>query len=489
MKRIYQIFLIALASLFTLTSCDDPTYPVNSSDEGQLLTKSLIVDVLNSEEVVARTAVDVSTFTVNIKNKKTGVIDFTWKYGVMPEIITIPVGEYTVEVFNKEVVDAEWESPYYYASKDVAIVKGEIAQIGTLTCKLANVKVSIKFTDELVALIGTGEDVNVNVKVGDRGTLDFKNGEIRAGFFRFVPESTTLVATFTGTVDGFYMNEFKVFSDIAAGQHRIITFGIKEGPTPPQEYGSIGTTGLGMDASVTVVDLTVDVPVEEEEIEPDDMLQVSSSNLSFNAKSGSKSMTVKATADWTVVSNSEWCTTSVPSGAKGETAVTVSVTENATAEARVAKLTFTMGNITREVIVNQAVKGDDTAPTITSESLDLEGVNLIVPGMTAAVTVNAPKTISHLIVEIVSPTLTPSDLQDVGLNSKFDLAEPGELETALNNLKFPTGKNVIGQTQLEINISDFMGLLNGFKSEHQFVITVEDANGQKVISTLKFLAQ
>ena len=39
----------------------------------------------------------------------------------MPEVVTLPVGEYTVEVYNSEVKEAEFDAPYYYASKNVTI--------------------------------------------------------------------------------------------------------------------------------------------------------------------------------------------------------------------------------------------------------------------------------------------------------------------------------------------------------------------------------
>lgn len=479
---------IALASL---NSCDDPNYPdSNVNGEGKLSTKSLKVDVLNSETIIeSRSSIDVSTFIVNVIDKSTGTVKNSWKYGEMPEIIALPVGDYKVEILNEVVKDAAWDSPYYYASKDFSIAKNEVTEIGNVTCKLANIKVSIKYSDELKALIGSGTDVKVNVLVGATESLDFAYGETRSGYFKYIPESTTLAASFSGTIDGCFINNYQIVTDVAPGQHRIITFGVKEAPNPPDEYGSIGTSGFALNAQVTRVDLTVDVPVVEDPIEPDDLLQTSVSSISLNANAGSSNITVKSTANWAVTSNQSWCTTSIGSGAKGDTSVTVNVTENSSDQARNAKLTFVMGNISKEVSVTQAAKASSNSPTITSTSLDLNNVNPIVDGMTARVDINAPIGIAHLKVEIVSPSLTPSDLADVGLSDKFDLAEPGSLEEPLKGLGFPVKDEVVGKTYLLFDITNFMSLLNMFSGEHHFVITVIDANGQSTTATLKFLAQ
>ncbi len=489
MKRIYNFLLIGFVALVGLTSCDKGIDPIFGDGEGQLRTKSIAIDVVNSEEVVSRSSVDVSTFTITIRKAASDEVVYSWKYSEMPEIITLDVGEYKVEAFNAAPQDAAFEAPYYYASKEFTIVKDEITEIGTLVCKLANVKVSIRYSDELAALIGNGDDVNVNVVVGELGSLDFAFSETRAGYFRYVESSTTLVATFSGTVDGFFLNEYKVYSDVAPGQHRIITFSLKSNPLNPDEYGSIGTSGLSIDATVTNVDLTIDVPVTEEPVDPDDMLSLSTASLRMGADGSTANVKVTATGDWTVESNQTWLTTSQASGAKGETTITVTATANETTAERNATLTFRMGNQTKTIAVTQAVKGDDTAPTITSTSIDVDGVNIVSAGMTAAVTINAPKGIAHLNVTIDSPSLTPADLEDVGLGANFDLAYPGELEGGLSGLGFPTGSNVIGKNELVFDISSFMGLLQAFAGEHHFILNVVDANGQEITKTLKFLVQ
>lgn len=504
MKQTIKIFLLGAIAALSMTSCDDPVYPNIDNGEGfgtgSLKTASLSVSVLNSEEVLeSRAGVDVSNFTVKIINGAGETVN-TWLYSKMPEIVTLNVGKYTLEVYNEECKDAEWDSPYYYASKEFPISKNDVSTIGEVVCKLANVKVSVKYSDALKAALG--DDVNVNVVVGNQYSLDYKYGEERAGFFRYIEGSSTLVATFSGTVEGYYISDYKVISDVAPGQHRIITFSLKSTPDTPDESGSIGNTGLSLDFSVDKVDLTLDNPVTEDPVDPDDMLELGEQALSFTNVAGSKTVTITSTGDWTATSNASWCTVAPASGAKGTTTVTVNVTENESMESgRSAVVTFRMGDVETELTVTQAPKPDETAPTITSETLDLSSVNTYTESLVAKVLINAPNGIAHLNVVIDSETLTPAELESVELCDRFDLVDPqypsnspyygnpdyaGVLNTKLSALGFPTQSNVAGQTSLEFDITGFLPMLKALGSgQSNFVLEVVDAKGQIVSAAIR----
>lgn len=413
----------------------------------------------------------------------------------MPEIVTLNVGKYTLEVYNEECKDADWDSPYYYATKEFTIAKNDVSTLDEVVCKLANVKVSVKYSDALKAALG--DDVNVNVVVGNQFSLDYKYGEERAGFFRYLEGSSTLVATFSGTVEGYYISDYKVISDVAPGQHRIITFSLKSTPDTPDESGSIGNTGLSLDFSVDKVDLTLDNPVTEDPVDPDDMLELGEQALSFTNVAGSKTVTITSTGDWTATSNASWCTVAPASGAKGTTTVTVNVTENESMESgRSAVVTFRMGDVETELTVTQAPKPDETAPTITSETLDLSSVNTYTESLVAKVLINAPNGIAHLNVVIDSKTLTPVLLKEVGLCDRFDLVDPqyptdspnpgNDLNANLSGLGFPTQSNVARKTSLEFDITGFLPMLKALGSgQSNFVLEVVDAKGQIVSAAIR----
>lgn len=488
MKKIFSILLMGVALLGMFTSCDEPTYPKKDDAEGQLSISSLYIDVVTGEDI-RRSTIDITNYTIRILNKKTGAQVHEWKYSSKPEIITLPVDVYTIEVFNHEVEDAAFDSPYYYASKDVEILKNSVSEIGVITCRLSNVKVSIQYTDRLKSLIKDGKDVFVDVVVGKSGKLTFAYDETRAGFFKFDEGSNTLVATFRGTVDGTYMSEYKTITDVEKGQHRIITFDAKKAPDPEEEFGHITTSGFAVVSSVTVVDLTRDVRVTEDPVDPDDMIRADVSDLKLDAKGGAKTVSIVATDAWTANADQSWVKLSVSAGNKGTTNVNVSAEENTSEEARSANVMFKMGAMVAVVKVTQQGKGAASDPTIESTTLDLSGVNTIYDGMKAIVNLNAPNGIAHVNVTIDSPSLTKEDLIEVGLDSEFDLAYPGRVEPGLKALGFPVGNDVIGKQTVVFDISQFMGLLTAFKGEHHFILEIIDSNGKAAVATIRLLAQ
>ena len=489
MNKIFKLLLLSATALFAMTGCDDPNYPKEETGEGQIALRTLSLDVTTETTAIeSKSSEDVSNYTVRILNKETGATVYEWKYSEMPEVVTLPVATYTIEAFNKTVDDAAWDSPYYYTSKDVDVLKDKISEPGTLTCKLSNVKVSIKYTDELKELIGDGSDVTVKVTVGS-SVLDFAYSETRAGYFKYLPESTSLVATFSGTVDGSYIQEYKTLTDIAAGQHRIITFDARIAPDPKTKTGLIGTTGLCLTSTVTVIDLTRDIPVSEDAVEPDDNLSVTPSTLSLTSAGTAKTVTVNASAAWSISSSDSWLKVDTASGSKGATSVSVSADENTTGAARTATLTVVMGNVSRTVTVTQAAESKLQTPSITSSTINLDGVNKVTSTSTVIINLNAPEKLANVKVKIDSKSLTKEMLEEVGLTDEFDLAYPGQYATALSGLKFPVGDQVIGQQTLVFDISSFMAVLSAFQGQHNFEVVITDQQGQSASAVARLLVE
>ena len=82
-----------------------------------------------------------------------------------------------------------------------------------------------------------GEDCKVSVTVGE-GALDFMKEESRAGYFRSDKESNLLIATFSGTIDGYEeVNRIQV-DNVKAGEWRKIHYDIKR-PEPGSETGGV----------------------------------------------------------------------------------------------------------------------------------------------------------------------------------------------------------------------------------------------------------
>ena len=138
--------------------------------------------------------------------------------------------------------------------------------------------------------------------------------------------------------------------------------------------------------------------------------------------------------------------------------------------------------------------GEQNAPTIVGSNFngnafDIENDVLEVAkgaSVKLQVTLYAPNGIANVYVEIDSETLTSDILGGVGLASSFDLAHPGDLEVGLNSLGFPTGDEVIGQTELLFDITQFTSLLGIYGvANHNFIIRLVDQNGLEITKTLK----
>ena len=260
--------ILALLSLVTLASCskDDPFQTTTEeSAQGQVSLKKMLVEITNEENVV-RSSIDISSFIITIEGESGIVANHTYKD--MPEVLTLPVGDYKVSVKSHEVNDAAWDKPYFYGEQTFKVEKNAVTEVNTVVCRLANVRVTIVIHDLLARK--SADDVNVNVIVGENASLDFSKTETRSGYFKYVEGSSTMVATFTGTVQNNYEENFRTYIDVAPGNHYIITYRLQgPGGDVPDNEGFI-SHGASVDAYVTSVNMTVNVDVEDDILKDDE---------------------------------------------------------------------------------------------------------------------------------------------------------------------------------------------------------------------------
>ena len=104
--------------------------------------------------------------------------------------------------------------------------------------------------------------------------------------------------------------------------------------------------------------------------------------------------------------------------------------------------------------------------------------------------ISCPKGVKDLVVTIKSEQLEPM-LPAVGLATSFSLAYPAddELAAALkNDFKFKIRDEIINQTEVEFDITEFVPLLTNFAGDHTFVLDVTDNEDAKSQLELKFHA-
>lgn len=266
MKKISYIF--SLIVLLLTVSCSKENPFGDGTSTGTLSLSKMILKITNDESVKTvsgRKTVDAGNFIVDIL--RDGEVVESYTYSEMPGVIELKTGTYTACAHSPENPAAAWDSPYYYGeSEEFTIREDEITEAGTIECKFANVKVTILYTDELKEVMGS--DCKVNVVVGESGSLDFTKTETRSGYFAYVQGSNTLVATFTGTVDGVSEENSRIHTDVAAGTHYKITYSLhKPGPSDDTE-GQV-VPGLTVDARIETVDMNINYDPDEDHPEDD----------------------------------------------------------------------------------------------------------------------------------------------------------------------------------------------------------------------------
>lgn len=442
-KFLSYLALLAIATGFSACNDDNWNPEIKHVDgEGQLSTRNLVPEVLNAEKIIndckgpgklkSRATTDLSNFIVTVTNDASGEEAAKWVYSEMPSLPTFGVGTYTLTVESHEVQPVDWDKPYFLGKEQFQIKNGEITEIGTVVCKLANIRVSIAFDDKLKD--AAAGDIKVTVTSADNHTATFTADETRSAYFQAMGELKTLEVHFTGTIGGTAEDFTRVLTDVEAGQHRKITFSLKNnGNLPPDEFGQIGE-GEGIKVSTDVVeeDLTADTPWEEE------------------------------TGDSADRPNHEGPAPTDPDdpnkpGTEDPQPPTEDPVKFASAE---GEYEFNFEGI------NQAA-------------------DIVASGKKAQVIIRVPEGIQNLKVDIISNSLNAEVLEGVGLASSFDLANPGDLDEGLKGLGFSTGADVAGKTEVVFDITDFMTLLQIYSDVHEFKITVTDKKNASDSLSLK----
>ena len=199
MRKLMLKFAVLL-SMVMLYAChnEDMNLKVKGNGEVRLSTMKL---TYNTEPLVteSRASQDAADYIVSIyKNDNTFVKE--WKYSEMPEVFSLEVGKYKIQAHSPIVEGAQFDAPYCYGESSVfTIVKDKIVDAGTVSCTLKNVKVTIKYSDDLKPLLS--EDTQVTVTLGDE-SLAYTADETRSGYFHCKATDNVVGVRFEGKVDG-----------------------------------------------------------------------------------------------------------------------------------------------------------------------------------------------------------------------------------------------------------------------------------------------
>lgn len=266
MKKIFLICFTLLAGVLIFSACHSEAMDENVSEaKGNLNLSSLKTDVdLDIETVYvgsrADETVDVSNFLVAIYDSKSQKVE-QWKYSEMPEVVSLTVGTYSIEVLSAEAPSNGFDAPFYKGTATCEIKENELVDVPAITCKLANMLFSVVYDEEFQDKMGN--DVVTTISVGEN-SLDIPYTETRKAYL-IAPEGETaaLNVTLKGTIDGETIDYSKRIDQVRVGVHNIIKYEFD-----PVSDGSMGdgtlNVAINVDSSMNESDEVVGTNPGEE---------------------------------------------------------------------------------------------------------------------------------------------------------------------------------------------------------------------------------
>lgn len=243
MKKIFLICLTLFTSLLAFTACHSEAMESVSSAKGDLNLSSMKAEVDTNVETVyvgsrAESTVDVSNYLVTIYDAQSQKVE-QWNYSAMPEIVSLTVGTYSIVVTSAESPSNGFDTPYYKGTATCEIKENEVVDVPVITCTLANMLFSVEYDEEFQGKIG--EDVVTTITVGEN-SLEIPYSETRSAYL-IAPEgeTTSMIVTLKGTIDGESIDYSERFEDVKVGVHNIIKYKFA-----PVSDGSAGDGTLGV---------------------------------------------------------------------------------------------------------------------------------------------------------------------------------------------------------------------------------------------------
>lgn len=421
MKNIFLICFTLMVVLFTFSACHSEKMETGATDvTGQLSLASMKMEVDLKVDTVypqSRAGVDVSNFLLTIKNSQGEQVE-QYTYSEMPEIISLPVGTYTVVASSAEAATNGFDVPFYTGSTEqFTIKKNELTEVSALTCRLANVMISVEYDEELRKLMGEDVVTTVTIKEKTRDmikeySLDIPSSETRKAYLIAPASVSPMDITLKGTIDGEFVTEVNRVDEVQAGQYNIIKYTLSPVDDGNNSEGGNLNIAINIDSSMTSSDETVGVnPGEEPGIDD------------FPTDGGEE-----------------------PGDGDGDGE----------------------GGITSDISI--------TGKDLGGSPFDIDQTQTITGATTLIVGIEVPAGIQNLKVTISSDN---EDFGSIGASfGTFDLANPGDKESMIAELGLPYGTAVKDKTELDFDISTFTSLLIPFDGTHTFNIAVTDNQGK-----------
>ncbi|MCD7849741.1 MAG: DUF4493 domain-containing protein [Parabacteroides sp.] len=208
-----------------------------------------------SQDLAAITKAEMEKLSVNVavcKAATGGTVKFFESYDADKESgkIQLAVGKYYVKAGTLHKDKAAFDQPFYFGVDTIDVVKSTIRE-SEVVCTLANVKVTVNYSDMLKKFF-TGYKATIGNASGE---LTFEEDEKRAGYF--APGKLNVTLNLVNN-DGTAYKIVKEIPDAKAREHYRLIFSIGEEPESPEAGGDFDIT---VNEETNDIECTLNVPV------------------------------------------------------------------------------------------------------------------------------------------------------------------------------------------------------------------------------------
>lgn len=262
MKKIFLICFTLIASTLLFCACHTESMEGIVNAKGNLSLSSMKVGVNLDVDVVyldsrAESEIDLSNYIVTIYDKYSQRAG-QWVYSEMPEIVSLAVGTYTVEVKSAAEPSNGFDIPYYKGTATCEVKENQVTEGLEISCKLANMLFTVEYDESFQDKIS--EDVVTTITIGEN-SLQIPASESRKAYL-IAPDSETasMEVNLKGTIDGEVIDYSEHFDDVKSGVHNIIKYQfipVSDGNTVTA--GGAFNISIAIDSSLTGSDESVSV--------------------------------------------------------------------------------------------------------------------------------------------------------------------------------------------------------------------------------------
>lgn len=175
------------------------------------------------------------------------------------EGILLDAGSYQVVVASGKKDSAAWELPNFYG-KTACEIKANQVTSAKVTCKIANTKVTVDYSDDFKKYFA---DYSTKVS-NSSGSLTYAKGETRGGFF--APEKLLTQLKLTNT-DGEQFELKREYEDIQERYHYKLYFKLSGDPDNPDDSGEAGGKFDDITVDESADTVVVSIPIKVEDLE------------------------------------------------------------------------------------------------------------------------------------------------------------------------------------------------------------------------------